>query len=101
MDERRVELLIGRRVYGTDDRPVGRLEEIRARREGEHFVVTEYHIGPAALVERLALRHVGIRLPWVKPGYIARWDQIDLSDERRPRLLSPVDDLKPLPPPRK
>jgi hypothetical protein len=97
MEERRVELLVGRRVYDPDSRSAGRLEEIRAERDGEHYVVVEYHIGPAALLERLALRHVGIRLPWMHPGYIARWDQLDLSDERRPTLLCPVEDLEPMP----
>jgi hypothetical protein len=101
MEERRVELLIGRRVWAPDRRPIGRLEEIRAKREGDHHVVVEYHIGPAALLERLAVRNLGIQLPWSKRGYIARWDQLDLSDERRPVLTCAVEDLKPLPGPKK
>lgn len=99
MEERHVQLLVGKRVHDPDDAPVGRIEEIRARRDGDHHVVTEYHIGPQALLERLALRHVPtMLLRWRKRplGYIARWDQLDLSDNEHLTLRCPIDELKPI-----
>ena len=61
-------------------------------------VVTEFHIGSAALLERLsvlAIRlspHGASRRSW-RRGYRVRWDQLDLSDPRHPRLLCPVGEL--------
>ena len=67
---------------------------MRAVREGNHFVVTEFHIGTGALLERLAVR------PF--PGVLRRrlrvhrvpWDQIDFSDPERPRLLCRLEQLR-------
>jgi hypothetical protein len=54
--------------------------------------VSEYLLGPAALLERLAvqLSVTGAR------GHRVRWDQLDVSDPRRPRLTCAVDELAPL-----
>jgi hypothetical protein len=32
----------------------------------------------------------------VQRGYVARWDQLDISDEVRPRLTCPVSELQAL-----
>ena len=96
-NELRLEALLGRRVRDRNGRVVGRLEEFRARREGEHWVVTEYDIGPAALLERLAARHLGMPWPGRVRGYRATWNQVDISDPDRPILTCGVDELKKLP----
>jgi hypothetical protein len=93
-DERRVEELLGRRVLASDGRVVGRIEEMRAVREGGAYVVTEFHIGPRALLERVAVRHFGRFVPRRVHGYRVAWDQLDLSDPVRPRLLCEVGELK-------
>jgi hypothetical protein len=94
--ELRLELLLGRRVVDGDGHVVGRLEEFRATREDDAWVVTEFEIGRAALLERLAIRNFG----WVPgkgpAGYRARWDQIDLRDPDHPRLTVPIEELKPI-----
>ena len=95
-NELRVELLVGRRVYDADRRVVGRLEEFRATREGDAWVVAEFDIGRAALLERLAIRHLGWLQGGKPAGYRARCDQIDLSDPDRPRLTVPIEELKTL-----
>lgn len=92
--ELRLEHLVGRRVYDADDRVIGRLEEFRAEREAGYWVVTRYHIGPAALLERLAVRHLGVSWRGRPRGYEAQWDQIDLADADHPRLTVPLEDLK-------
>ncbi len=80
-------------MLAGNNRPIGLLEEFRADvRDGE-CVVTEYVIGPAGLLERLDLNELVISQ---QRGYVARWDQLDISDERRPRLTCPVSELEKL-----
>jgi hypothetical protein len=86
-----LELALGRRVLAKNGRPVGRLEEIRV---DDDWAIIEYLIGSAALLERLsvsALSLFGVSRPG--EGYRARWNQVDLTDPRRPRLTCPVDEL--------
>jgi hypothetical protein len=91
--ERRIERLVGMRVFDREGRVVGRLEEMRAEKEGAHYVVTEWHIGPAALFERLSVRHFGMHRSGRVTGYIARWDQLDLEDPARLVLTCRRDEL--------
>ena len=89
-----VELLFGKRVRDTNDRVVGHIESIRATWKGNACVVDEYHLGTAALMEKLGISlgnliGVGYRDPLRVP-----WDQLDLSDPERPRLKCTLDELK-------
>jgi hypothetical protein len=99
--ECRVELLLGRKVRAGDGRVVGRIEELRAEREHDYYVVTEFHLGPSALIEALAVRHLGFTLAGRVHGYRVRWDQLDLSDRERPRLTCPVGELQRIGAPRR
>ncbi len=94
--ELHLEALLGRRVRDADGRVVGRLEEFRARREGEHWVVVEFDIGPIALLERLAVRHLGVTWRGRARGYRATWEQLNLEDPGRPALACGLDELKKL-----
>lgn len=91
--ELHLDRLLGRRVLARNNQSVGRLEECRAERHGTGLVVTEYVIGAAGLLERLG---VGFNLLFGRHthGYVARWDQIDISDPERPRLLCPASELR-------
>jgi hypothetical protein len=95
-NEVRAELLLGRKVRSIHGHAVGRIEEMRAEREHDYWVVTEFHVGPIALVERLAVRHFGITLPGRVHGYRVRWDQLDLSNPHHPRLTCHLDELEPI-----
>lgn len=95
-NEVHLEDLLGRRVRDQHGQVVGRLEEFRARREGDHWVVAEYDIGPSALLERLAVRHLEIAWAGRVHGYRATWDQIDVSDPTHPMLTCGIDELKKL-----
>jgi hypothetical protein len=94
-----VELLLDKEVKDSEGRSAGRIEEIRARREGEEIVVESYHLGPEALLERLAAPVV--RLPLFRVlglhrhahGWRVRWDQMDLSDPEKPVLRCPREEL--------
>ena len=95
-NEIRLEFLVGRQVMDEGGAAVGRIEEVRAQREGEHWVVADYEVGASALLERLAVRHLG--LTWLRRshGYRIGWEQLDLSDPDHPRLTCPVSALKKL-----
>jgi len=80
-------------VTTANHRRVGRIEEIRAERQGVDLIVTAYVLGSAGLAERLG---VGLRLLAGRArtrGYLARWDQLDIRDVERPRLICPVEQL--------
>jgi hypothetical protein len=93
----RLDRLLGRTVMTANNRSLGRLQEFRVSRQGSGWVVNEYVIGSAGLLERLGL---GVRLVLgiARPrGFVARWDQLDLTNPDRPRLTCSVDDLTRLP----
>ena len=90
----RLDSLVGREVWTANQRKLGRLEECRAERRGDAWVITEWVIGPAGLFERLGLS--ARLLVGIGPGrgYMARWDQLDLRNPVRPRLSCPVSELR-------
>ena len=95
------ELLLGKKVLALDGQSIGRLEEIWTQTNRGHFFVSEFLVGSYAVLERLAAWSIGravLRLFGAKrdEGYRIRWDQLDLSDPERPRLLCGVDELLPL-----
>ena len=92
-----VELLFGKRVRDVNDKVAGRIESIRATWKGNACVVDEYHLGAAALMEKLGITlgkliGVGSREPLRVP-----WNQLDLSNPERPRLKCTLDELKKMP----
>jgi hypothetical protein len=97
MGQVHVELLLGRQVIDAAGVPIGRIEEIIAERVNGECRVREIHLGPEALLERLAVS--ASTLPFL--GSLARlatsrrvpWDRLDLSNPERPRLTCDVDDL--------
>lgn len=94
-----LELLLGKRVFALNGKPIGRLEEVRAELNARgHCFVTEFLIGSYAFLERLSAWRMGraiLRTLHVrrKEGYRVRWEQLDLSDPRRPTLMCEVNDL--------
>ncbi len=87
--------LLGRVVLTRNNQPVGRLEDCRVEKRGHEWTIVEYVIGAAGLLERLG---VGLKLViglW-PGGYVARWDQLDISDPERPRLTCGVEELRQL-----
>jgi hypothetical protein len=88
-----VDRLVGRKVFSLNDRQVGRLEEIRVDKRGRDLLVTEYVIGSAGLFERLG---IAVKLLFGRRpgGYLARWDQLDISNPERPRLRCRLEELR-------
>jgi sporulation protein YlmC with PRC-barrel domain len=93
-----VELLLGEKVFAMNGLSIGRLEEIRTEINRGHFYVTEFLVGSYAFLERLAAWRIGRALlrRQRREGYRIRWEQLDLSDPRRPKLRCDVDELMPL-----
>lgn len=92
--EVRVDRLLGQRVRAGNNQSIGRLEEFRVEQRGTSFVVTQFVIGGAGLLERLGL---GVRLLVGRPrkSYLAEWDQLDISDPEQPRLKCSTNELQP------
>ena len=93
--EWRLDRLLGRPVVNRNGHRVGRIEEFRAEQKGGRWELTGYVIGVAGLAERLG---VGLKLLIGRGGggYVARWDQLDISDPDRPLLTCAIEDLRPL-----
>jgi hypothetical protein len=100
--ELHLELLLNTCVLDENGHCIGRIEEVRAARQGDSWVVTEYLVGSAALLERFSAWGIGLsvlrllggsKLP---SGKRIPWDKLDLSEPAKPRLLCAVTELKPL-----
>ena len=95
MSQMRVDDLLGRLVRDSNDRPVGRIYEMRAEKQGDELVILEYHLGAAAITERVGLSvlHLfGLSQGW-DPLKVP-WDRMDVSDPHHPRLLGTVKELR-------
>lgn len=81
-----LDLLVGRKVRDADGRVVGRIEEVLAERVNQECIVQEYHLGPGALLERLAKGISRIVRGNRHGARVIPWDAVDWSDWERPRL---------------
>lgn len=94
-----LEHLAGRQVLSLRGKSVGHIEEIRAERDGDDTVITEFHVGIFAAFERLSSSATGIamldlfRLRHRDSLYRIPWDKLDISDPFRPRLRCTLEEL--------
>ena len=97
--EVRVELILGRKVRDPSGVVVGRLEEIVVEDGGGRQLITEFHIGKYAALERLVggtlgrslLRFGGRR---ARRGLVVPWEIMDLRDPRDLRITQPASTLR-------
>ena len=98
MTEVHVEQLLGKKVHDSEDRLIGRLEEFHIEVVDDEHVVTEFLIGPEALLQRVGgflLRLPILRLiPMSKREYCVSWTLMDLTDPDRPRVRARRDELR-------
>jgi sporulation protein YlmC with PRC-barrel domain len=89
-----LELLVGREVHDSEGKRLGQIVTVTAERQGDGYVVQDFLLGPAAILRRLGISTLGIVgfKRW-KPLTVP-WDQLDLSDPKRPRLRCRADELK-------
>jgi hypothetical protein len=91
--EYRLHDLLGRELLGANHRRVGRIEEFRAERRGDHWICTGIYIGMAGLLERLDVARK-LLFGGKRRGYFARWDQLDVTNPKMPRLTCPIQELE-------
>jgi hypothetical protein len=93
--EIRIDAALGRQLLGGNNQPIGRIEEFRTERRGDTEVVTEVVIGLLGIFERM---HVTAHLLFgaERRGCVAKWDQIDFSEPKKPRLKVSIDELDDL-----
>ena len=77
---------VGRPVRDAADKPIGRLHEVRVRREGSELVVVDYLVGRAGFLERFSLgqlaREVGFLIGFRRPGgYFVPWQAMEFTDD--------------------
>jgi sporulation protein YlmC with PRC-barrel domain len=98
LGELHVERLIGRKVRDADGAVVGRIGELIVENVDGDFVLTEVHIGPWAMLERVGA--FVTQLPYFALIRFKRWqcrvawDQVDWSDPDQPRLRVRKQDLE-------
>ena len=95
--EIQLELLLGCKVLARNGRAVGRIEEMVAEERDGELMLTEYHLGSYAVLERLSVSPVAralLGLLRLRKGYRVAWDQLDLSDVTRPRLTCALSELE-------
>lgn len=94
-----LEHLAGRRVLSLRGKSVGHIEEIRAERDGDDLVITEFHVGIFAAFERLSASAIGVAmldlfgLRHRDCLYRIPWEKLDISDPTRPRLRCTLEQL--------
>ena len=87
--ELRLESLLGHRLRGADGSSLGRIEEVVAEIRGTDWIVVEVHVGPGALLERLAelttlVPLFGALQRRLSARHRVPWDSIDFSDPSHP-----------------
>ena len=92
-----VEQLLGKKVHDSEHHVIGRLEEFHVEVVDDEHVVTEFLIGPEALLQRVGgflLRLPILRLiPMSKREYCVPWTLLDLADPHHPRVRARRDEL--------
>ncbi|ARV60119.1 hypothetical protein BZZ01_17145 [Nostocales cyanobacterium HT-58-2] len=97
-----LELLLGKQVLDSTGKAIGRIEEVRAQKQGDEWVIQEYLIGYPAILERLSAWTIGLQILHIfgarkiYGGYSVPWNKLDLTDPEKPRLLCTLYELKTL-----
>ncbi len=100
-----LDLLVGRRVVDAAGQKLGRVDEIRLVREGDHYVVEGLLIGVNGFAERLGVAHPLERLErrlnfnsWGVEDHIIYWHQVDSIEEKCIRLKVPREEIQTVQP---
>jgi sporulation protein YlmC with PRC-barrel domain len=95
----KVELLIGTKVHDVNGEKVGRIEEIRVDRQENALLVEAFLIGASGLIDRLSAWnlvrpiHRSLKARHIYSAYEIPWQDMDLSDPKRPKLRVAKGDL--------
>lgn len=94
-----IELLLSKQVRDSDGKNAGRIEEVRAAKQGEEWVIIEYLLGAEALAERLSAQGVFQKIGGLmgrkdRKALTVPWDKMDLSNPEEPKLLVTKEELR-------
>ncbi|HEX6626773.1 MAG TPA: PRC-barrel domain-containing protein [Gemmatimonadaceae bacterium] len=95
-----IELLLGTKVCDANGEKVGRIEEFRVEDDGNSCRIEAYLIGTSALIQRLSawtlVRPIqrALRSRKLYSVFEVRWQDMDLSDPKQPRLRISGKDLR-------
>lgn len=97
--ELHLESFLGHRLRGSDGRSLGRIEEVVAEIRGTDWIVVEVHVGPSALLERIAeltslVPLFGAVQRRLSVRHRVPWDRIDFTDPSHPRATVRQADLE-------
>ena len=85
----RIDDLVGAKVRDANGRVVGRIFEICAEHQGPDLIVLEYHLGAAALLDRIGISL--LKLIGIDAGRAprkVRWDELDISNSSTLKLVA-------------
>jgi hypothetical protein len=93
-----LEQLLGRVVRSAAGRPIGQIEDVRVKPDGDEYVVSEIIIGELGLIARLL--GAAAQLPTFAALGFGRhyrtravpWQWLDLSDPERPRFRDEAEE---------
>ncbi len=97
-----LELLLSKQVLDSTGKVIGSIQEVRAEKQGDEWVVKEYLVGTGAVLERLSAWKVGLGIlrllgaRKIDVGCSIPWDKLDLNNPDIPRFLGTLDELKTL-----
>jgi sporulation protein YlmC with PRC-barrel domain len=96
--ELHLEVLLGKRVFASNGRAIGRIEEVRAELRKGVCYVDEFLVGTYAIFERLSAWSIGrgvlsLSGSLTKSGYKIPWDKIDFTDPEKPKITCTVEEL--------
>ena len=95
-----IQLLVGTKVRDADGTNVGRIEEIRVVRHEKALLVEAYLIGVSGLIDRLSARTLVrpirrlLSSRHIYSVYEVPWQEMDLTDPKRPVLKISQRDLR-------
>jgi len=85
-----LEELLGSPVHDPDGRKLGHIYEMRAELQGDRYVIVEYLLGAGALLERIHMSVRGLFGIKQKEPQRIRWEELDLTDPKRPVFVRDV-----------
>ena len=94
-----LEKAIGKKVYDSDGKVAGRLEEVHGDWRGDECIVKYYTLATKKKSKSMTLSHVLMFLlrqmgaQKTQGAAVVTWDQMDLSDPKRPRLRVRAEEL--------
>jgi hypothetical protein len=92
---------VGKPVRDAQGKDLGRLHEVRTRREGADLLVQEFVVGRVGLFERFSLAQLTWEVAFIfgigrAQGYVVPWDCMEFPGDGQPRCTRRAAELERL-----